>query len=370
MPNRKRIELLAQADRMKTALCRRLLAWFRGSARDLPWRRSRDPYRIWVSEIILQQTRIEIGLEYYERIVQAFPDVFSLAAATEDRVLKLWEGLGYYGRARNLQKAARVLVRRRKGAFPQCAAEWRLLPGVGRSTAGAIASIAFGEPVAVLDGNVKRVLARVFRVERSIDESAALRDLWDLAEALVPGRSPGDFNQALMELGALVCLPKRPRCERCPLRKRCAAYRHGEQESLPRRKAKKAIPHKEIVAAAIRKDGRFLLARRPSRGLLGGLWEFPGGEAGKGETLTQALGRILKSELGIDLRVGRKLGSVGHAYSHFRITLNLYACELAAGMPRAATYSDVKWIPRGRFDRYAFHAACRKAASLLPDSGP
>ena len=359
------MRLFEKVERKKTYLRRALLAWYRRNARDLPWRRSGDPYRVWLSEILLQQTRVETALPYYKRLTEAFPTVRDLAAADEDGLLKLWEGLGYYNRARNLHKAARLIVNEDRGGFPQTAEEWQRLAGVGRSTANAIASIAFGEPVPVLDGNVKRVLARLFDIRRSIDGSGTLAELWSLAQMLVAPRAPGDFNQALMELGARVCIPKRPRCDKCPVRQECDARARSRQGRLPVHRQKQPLPHHELVAAAIEKNGRFLLGKRPAGGLLGGLWEFPSGRVARGESHHEALARVLRDELGVKIKIGALAASVNHAYSHFRITLHVYRCALAAGRPRARRYSEIKWIRRPEFARYAFCAAARSVSHLL-----
>lgn len=350
---------LERVAERKPALRRALRAWYRRGARDLPWRRTRDPYRIWLSEIMLQQTRVETVIGYYRRFLREFPGVGALAKADPDRVLKLWEGLGYYSRARNLQSAARIIAKEWGGRFPQTAREWAALPGVGRYTAGAIASIAFGERVAVLDGNVKRVLARVFAVREPIETAATLDALWRAAELLVPPRLPGEFNQALMELGARVCAPRSPRCAECPLRRQCDAHALKLEETLPMRKPKKPIPHHDIVAAAIRRDddGAYLLGKRPPTSMLGGMWEFPGGKVEPGETHAQALARELLEELAIEVRVGGHLASVDHAYSHFRITLHVYACEWTGGQPHPKYHSELKWIAREDFSHYAMPAA-------------
>ena len=230
---------------------RALMNWYRREARELSWRGASDPYVIWVSEIVLQQTRVDQGTPYIERFLRAFPTVASLADATLDEVLKLWEGLGYYTRARNLHRAAGIVARDRGGVFPGTAAEWEELPGVGRYTAGAIASIAFGEAAPVVDGNVKRVLARLTNLHASIDDGAVVAELWSLAGELVRGKDPGDFNQGIMELGAEVCRPKNPRCEACPVWKYCAAISKGTQGALPVRRPKKRTPHYEIAATTI-----------------------------------------------------------------------------------------------------------------------
>lgn len=333
--------------------------------RDLPWRRTSDPYRIWLSEVMLQQTRVDTALPYYKRFLKQFPNVEALASANQDRILKLWQGLGYYARARNLQQAARIITNERRGRFPCIADEWQTLPGVGRYTAGAIASIAFGERVPILDGNIKRVLARLCAIEDSIDETTTINRLWSIAETLVPAKNPGAFNQAIMELGSSLCTPRKLRCGQCPLRVRCRARALGTEERLPVRRKKKPVPHYDIVAGAIYRNGRYLLGKRPSDGLLGGLWEFPGGKVEIGETHKQALVREVREKLGLDAEVGLLVASVRHAYSHFAITLHLYRCESPKGRPKNRYYTEVKWVPPAHFNRYAFPAANYKCLDRL-----
>ncbi len=352
---------MEQANRIR----RDLLAWYQAEARDLPWRRTQDPYRVWLSEIILQQTRVDQGTPYYERFVAAFPTVEDLAAASEDQVLKLWEGLGYYTRARNLHAAAKIVAGQHGGTFPEKAELLQLLPGVGRYTAGAIGSIAFGERVPVVDGNVKRVLSRLFDVEKSIDDTETEKALWAMAGKLVPRDAPGDFNQAMMELGARVCTPKKPACDACPVSACCIARADGTQLERPVRRAKKAVPHKEIVVAVIEEDGRYLIGRRPPEGMLGGLWEFPGGKVEPKETHQQALVRECKEELGVTVKAGGMLACVKHAYTHLRVTLNVYRCAIEKGTIKAKTHTELRWVPRSEFDEYAFPKGNHKFLDLI-----
>jgi len=352
-------------EALKPLLRRKLAAWYRAHARDLPWRRTKDPYAIWLSEVMLQQTRIDQGLPYYQRFIRTLPTVQALAEASEDDVLKLWEGLGYYGRARNLLKAARFIVSQRGGDLPTTAAGWQALPGVGPYTAGAVASIAFGEAVPVLDGNVIRVLSRLFDIDACVDDAAGKRLLWQTARELLPARRPGDFNQALMELGACVCLPDQPACTDCPLAAHCEACRKGIQQQRPVRKSKRAAPHREVVVAAIRNGGRYLIGKRLSQGLLGGLWEFPGGQVRAGESHEHALRRELQKELGIEVKVGGLLAVVDHAYTHFKVTLNVYVCESVGGTPESRNHSELRWVAPEDFHVYAFPGANRKFMPLL-----
>lgn len=349
----------------KGAIRRNLLRWYRANARDLPWRRTGDPYAVWLSEILLQQTRVDQGLPYYERFLKRFPTVQTLARADEHAVLKAWEGLGYYSRARNLHKAARLVVNDANGVFPVKAEDWQALPGIGRYTAGAIASIVYGESVPVLDGNVIRVLTRLFDIDDCSDVPSVREKLWALAGELVPDSDPGDFNQAMMELGASVCSPRNPSCSDCPLGKSCLSLRAGTQLARPVRKAKKAVPHKEMVLGAMVKQGRILIAKRPSQGLLGGLWELPGGEVDPGESHAKALRRILKHSIGVRVKVGGLVASVDHAYSHFRVTLNVYQCELISGDVSASEHDELKWMTRTRLEEFAFPKAHHKFLHLL-----
>ena len=280
-------------------------------------------------------------------------------------MLKLWEGLGYYARGRNLRKAAKKVVRERGGRLPQTAEEWETLPGIGRYTAGAIASIAFNECVPVLDGNIKRLLSRLTDLDESVDDAATINELWDLAAELVSKRAPGTFNQAMMEIGSLVCTPREPACGTCPLRSYCCARAAGTQLQRPLRRERKPVPHHRIVVAAIQKNGRYLLGKRPARGLLGGLWEFPGGKIEAGEKHQHALRREVREELGIGIRVGEHVATVRHAYSHFKITLDVYRCEHTAGTPSRNAHSELKWIQPSRFGEFAFPKANHKFLHLL-----
>jgi len=349
----------------KPELRRRLRRWYSRHARVLSWRNADDPYVIWLSEIMLQQTRVEQGTPYIERFLEAFPTVRHLARASEDRVLKLWEGLGYYSRARNLHKAAKVIMDDLGGEFPRTAEDWRQLPGVGPYTAAAIASIAFDEQIPVVDGNVKRVIARLIDLSKPIDSNEALTRVRDTMTALITRHNPGDFNQAVMELGAQVCIPRNPRCPACPVREFCQARRKSNQHLRPVKIPKKKIPHHRIVVAAIRKNGRYLLGQRPPSGMLGGLWEFPGGKIESGETPEQALAREIAEELNIGIDVGDEIATVNHAYSHFKITLTVFQCTHTSGSPQPNAHTKLKWVRPRDFHQLAFPKANHKFLHLL-----
>ncbi len=369
--------------------------WFAKTQRTMPWRGSRDPYAIWVSEIMLQQTQVETVRPYFLRFMRSFPDVQALARAPLGRVLKAWEGLGYYSRARNLHRAARLVVKDLAGRLPDSAAALRKLPGIGPYTAGAIASIAFGQEEPALDGNVARVLCRVFCIRQNPKKATTQRKLWGLAKELVtPGRttrqvSAGIINQALMDLGAMVCVPRRPRCDVCPLGQPwclaptvpgtsgaalCVARQRGEQDRLPVRAKRKAVPHYDIAVGLIWRKGRVLIDRRKPEGLLGGLWEFPGGKRRWGESLKAALRREVREELVVGVRVGRPFMKVRHAYSHFRITIHVFECRLSApARPaiKALGCAAWRWARVSDLGRYAFPAANQKIlAAMRRDAHP
>jgi len=347
---------------------RRLLRWYRRERRDLPWRRTRDPYAIWVSEAMLQQTRVETVIPYYERFLELFPDAESLARADSDAVLGAWAGLGYYSRARNLQQAARVVVDRHGGRLPDTAQGLRELPGIGRYTAGAVASIAFDRAEPVVDGNVARVLARLFDIREDVKRPEVSRRLWDEAAQLARGRSPGDLNQALMELGATVCTKHSPRCQACPLAPRCAARAAGDPEALPVKARRPAPRELEAVAALLLRRGRALAVRRPPHGLLGGLWELPGGDLQPRERPARGLRRALGERLGLAVDGVRRLGTVDHVFTHRRLRLHIYRCDTVSGRVRREGFDAHRWLAPGALGGLPQGAATRKALALLARS--
>lgn len=347
-------------------LAARLLAWWDEGHADHPWRLQRDPYAIWIAEVMLQQTQIATVIPYYERWMARFPDAAALADAPLDDVLKAWEGLGYYSRARNLRRAAQKIVAEHGGVLPRDPEALRALPGIGPYTAGAIASIAFDQSVPVLDGNVIRVLSRLVDLQDDVTETATKKRLWELAASLVPAERPGDYNQALMELGQRVCVPAAPACHVCPAASLCLARARGTQLERPVRPPRGNTPHYDVVAGVIyRDDGAFLIARRPPEGLLGGLWEFPGGKQEEGESLPEALQREIGEELGIDIAVEAPLGRIKHAYTHFRITLHAFEARHVAGEPQNIAVDAHAWVTLGDLDAYAFAVTDRKIIELL-----
>ncbi len=343
----------------RSSIIIKLESWYREHARGLPWRLTSDPYAIWVSEIMLQQTRVETVIPYYKRWLAELPTLIDLAEADQDRVLKLWEGLGYYSRALNLHKAAQIVLNTYGGRLPGDVKTLRTLPGIGVYTAGAIASIAYGLPSPILDGNIRRVFTRVFKITSPLEESSTENDLWQIAEELLPDEHPGNFNQALMELGALVCTPKNPHCDHCPIIEDCLSIRFQLQNVLPVRMKKPPLPHYQVTAAIFEEDGKFLLAKRPSDGLLGGMWEFPGGKQETHETLPEALTREIKEELNAAIKVGEHLGTYKHAYTHYKITLHAFRCTLISDDLELNYHTDLTWTsidsltsyPMGKLDR-------------------
>jgi A/G-specific adenine glycosylase len=302
---------------------------------------------------MLQQTRVETVVNYFRRWMQRFPTISDLASASEQEVLLAWEGLGYYGRARNLHKAAKIVAGDHSGELPRDVKSLRKLPGIGRYTAGAIASIAFGLDEPTLDGNLRRVFSRIFNVEEAADSTTGEKILWDLVAQYLPKGRAGDYNQALMDLGATICLPRNPLCLPCPVKEMRQAKALGIQEQRPELKPKKVIPHHTVTAAIIRRDGKILLAKRPAEGLLGGMWEFPGGKVEAGESLTSALQREIYEELGTKIRVGKSFGVYRHAYTHFRITLHAFLCELDGGQPpRPLEAEELVWVSPTRLSNY------------------
>ena len=348
-----------------TEISDKILQWYEDHGRKLPWRGHPDPYAVWVSEIMLQQTRVETVIPYFERWMIRFPSITDLANATEGEVLSLWEGLGYYSRARNLHKAARLVVNGHGGELPRDLPSLRKLPGIGRYTAGAIASMAFGLDEATLDGNLRRIFARVFDVAQPADAPAGQKLLWGLAQENLPAGRAGDYNQALMDLGAIICLPRNPTCLLCPLSELCKARIGGIQEQRPVLKLRPKIPQYTVTAAVLQREGKVLLAKRPSKGLLGGMWEFPGGKVEEGETLEVCLGREIREETGAEIRVGEAFGIYRHAYTHFSITLHAFFCELIAGEPRAIEATELAWVKPMELNNYPMGKVDRQIARRL-----
>ena len=350
-------------------LASKLLTWYHANKRTLPWRghAARSAYAVWVSEIMLQQTRVEAVIPYFEKWMRLFSTVQALANAPEHDVLNAWEGLGYYSRARNLHKAAKIVVDEYGGKIPRDLDELRKLPGIGRYTMGAIASIAFGMDVPALDGNIKRVYARIFDVEQPVDSLLGEKILWALAEENLPKGHAGDYNQALMDLGATICVPKNPRCLICPVMRLCKARQNGVQNERPVKTPKREVPHYVHAAAVIIERGRVLLAQRPSKGLLASMWEFPNGRV-NGDPV-RGLPKALKMGYNLKLRVKRgpsarkkeALGIVEHGYSHFSVTVHVFPCELLSRPEE----TNLKWVSLNTLDDYPMGKIDRQIAKMI-----
>jgi A/G-specific adenine glycosylase len=354
------------ATKDRSAIGRRLLAWYQRHRRDLPWRRTRDPYAIWVAEVMLQQTRVETVISYYERFLARFPSLEVLADAPLDDVLKAWEGLGYYARARNLHKAARLVVYDLEGHLPPTPEALSLLPGIGHYTAAAIASIAFGHHAVALDGNLRRVLCRLFAIDDDPGRSNTQSRLEKLALSMLPRGDAGDFNQALMDLGAAICTPTNPRCLICPVTAVCRARQEGIQEALPIRATRTHRPHRDVASAVIwDDDSHLLITQRPLDGLLGGLWEFPGGKRRPGESLLACLHREIGEELAIKIDVGELLCTVEHSFTHFQMTLYAYECKWLGGVPQCLGCTDLRWVTLDELGAFAFPVADQKIIAFL-----
>jgi len=325
----------------------------------MPWRDHPDPYAVWVSEIMLQQTRVETVIPYFEKWMKLFPDVNSLAKAKERDVLNAWEGLGYYSRARNLYKAAKIIGSEHNGKLPRDLKALRSLPGIGAYTVGAIASIAFKMDEPTLDGNLRRVFARLYNVTEFADSSIGEKMLWDYARKNLPKGKAGDYNQALMDLGATICLPKNPRCLLCPLTDMCEARKNGTQEQRPVLKPKKQVPHHVHAAGVIVKRGRVLLSQRPDGGLLAGMWEFPKArvEGNPAKDLT----KVLFSEYKLKVKKKEPVGVVQHAYTHFKVTVHAFWCE-AGSIPKN---KKLKWVKISELDDYPMGKVDRQIARKL-----
>ena len=356
-----------------------LLEWFNTYQREMPWRNTGDAYRIWVSEVMLQQTQVKKVMEYYQKFIDRFPTVQHLAEAELQTVLKLWEGLGYYTRARNLHKAAQIIVKELDGEVPDDYADFRKLPGVGDYSAAAVQSIAFNAPYAAVDGNVKRVLARLFYMKIPINDASATRQFQEKADALLAQDAPGNFNQAMMELGATVCRPQSPTCIVCPVHSFCQAFQTARQDEVPVRRKAKPIPEYHLAVGVIHKvgaagvlaesaeepEGEILITQRPLDGLLGGLWEFPGGRLAEGETAEEACRRNIAETVNLAVDNLTYLTRVRHAFTHFKIVVDVFQCEYLAGEVALNGPINAKWIRFEEIEQYPFPRSNHKFIPML-----
>jgi A/G-specific adenine glycosylase len=354
-------------SRTKQSLRRRLLAWYARHARDLPWRRSRDPYRVWLSEVMLQQTTVAAVEPYFRRFTAAFPTVAELAAAEESQVLRLWEGLGYYRRARSLHAAAKRIVAEHGGRLPDSLDELLSLPGVGRYTAGAILSIAFDRPAPILEANTVRLLSRLIGYRGDPAKAAGQRLLWRTAEELLPKKDVARFNQALMELGSLVCTPAAPRCDACPIARCCAAKRDGLQDQIPAATRKLKFTDVREAAVVVRKNGAVLLRRCGEGERWSGLWDFPRFEltAEEPRQASREIAAKVREQTGVAVEPGERLATLRHGVTRFRITLECYAARPAGGRLRSTAERPVRWTLLAELGELPLSTTGRKLAKLV-----
>ncbi|MCP9292223.1 A/G-specific adenine glycosylase [Gracilimonas sediminicola] len=347
-----------------------LLSWYQDHKRQMPWRGEADPYKIWVSEIMLQQTRVDQATPYFQNFISLFPTVFDLANAEQQEVLKAWEGLGYYSRARNLHSAAKTLVQDYNGKLPESYDEIIKLKGIGPYTAAAVTSIAFNKPNAVVDGNVIRVLTRYFGVEEDVRSTKTKNRVQDFATELIDEDNPADFNQAMMELGSVVCKPTNPECYKCPIQSGCVAAKTAKTDTIPYKSPAKKKPHHTIGVGIIEaEDGKLLIALRPEDAMLGGLWEFPGGKQKEGEEIQETVERELAEELGVEVKAYKELMRLKHTYSHFSITMHAWMCKLVSGKPQPKSSQEIRWVERNELERYPFPKANKVLTERLMGKG-
>lgn len=339
-----------------------IIEWQRRHGRhDLPWQNTRDPYAIWLSEVMLQQTQVATVIPYFQRFIARFPDIASLAAAEENEVLRHWSGLGYYSRGRNLHRAAKLIMATHGGCFPRQRVDIESLPGIGRSTAAAIAGFAFGARAAILDGNVKRVLARHFAVEGYPGERQAEQALWSLAESLLPAADSEAYIQGLMDLGATLCTPRKPRCDVCPLRTSCAAWAQRRVHELPTPKSRKQLPTRETVMLILKHEQEVLLQKRPAVGIWGGLWSFP-----ECSDVDEAV-RLAQRAFDCEIEKTEVLGILKHSFTHFHLHITPLLLHVARRIPRAAQ-PGVVWLVVGEALNDALPTPAKKLLRALGSS--
>ena len=343
-----------------TNIQQRLLRWYKRHHRSLPWRQTRDPYHIWVSEIMLQQTQVNTVLPYYRKFLKRFPTLNTLADSDLQSVLKAWEGLGYYARARNFHRAAQIVVKEHAGKIPASWKEIKELPGVGDYIAAAILSLVFDLPHAVVDGNVKRVLARLLQIDAPVNHQPFYTIFKQAADRILNTENPGTHNQALMELGAVICKPRSPDCFQCPLKTYCLAYQNVTVSKYPQRKKRDPIPEFHTAVGVVCRNDRLLITQRSTEGLLGGLWEFPGGKVNPDETPKAACVREIKEETNLTVEIESYLTRVRHAYTHFKVKMDVFCCRYVRGQLKLKGPVDYRWIKLEALDAYPLPRANHK----------
>lgn len=343
-----------------------LINWFNKSKRDLPWRKNRTPYRVWISELMLQQTRVNQVIPYYNKWMKNFPSLTKLSSASEQDILKLWEGLGYYSRARNIHKSSQIIKDKYQNKFPKNPSEIELLPGIGSYTKAAICSLAYNLDYAVLDGNVIRVLSRFFLYDKDILKNSSKKHLQEIIDSSLPEGKAGEFNEAMMELGSQICTPKSPKCNICPIENKCLAKKTNQQSQYPIKNIKKNIPH-IIVGAAVIIDSknRILVSQRSNKKMLGGLWEFPGGKKELNETIEQCIIREIKEEVGLKIEIKNFLTCINHSYSHFSMEMHTYYAKIINGFPKGLEGQKIKWLKKNRLRELPYSIADLKVIDAI-----
>ncbi len=354
----------APAGRQRAGLRRSLLAWYRRAQRDLPWRDDPSPYRVVVSEFMLQQTQVETVVPYFNRFLDRFPTIESLASAPLDDILKCWEGLGYYSRARNLHAAAAEIVSRHGGCLPDTYDELARLKGFGPYTTAAVLSIAFDAPHAVVDGNVIRVLTRLCAIRDDVTKTDTKKAIAEIAQSLLDTQHPGDYNQAIMELGATLCAARHPDCDRCPIHRHCRARELGIESEIPRKSPRPARRQRTEVTVVLRRGDAVLVARRPDQGLLGGLWEFPSAPVSPG-AIKQEWSSALSERIGLSVTVERKIQTLHHTFTHFDLVLHAYEGVAEGETCRPDGYTRIDWVSQDDLQSLAFSRIHRRLADLI-----
>ncbi|MBX7150276.1 A/G-specific adenine glycosylase [bacterium] len=355
----------------RKTLQKKILTWFKSNKRDLPWRKTRDPYAIWISELMLQQTQVDQVIPYYQRFLKRFPDVYSLANAELDDVMKIWEGMGYYRRAKYLHNAAKIIVAKYYGNIPDDYELLSKLPGFGTYTTGSVLSIAYNKSYPAVDGNVIRVASRLLKITRLLDSTIVKKVITPFIQELIPEGKASDFNQSLMELGALVCKPAKPLCSKCCWKLECRAFREMDDPSiLPKKKKKIRGEIKHIAVAVIIKNGKILIAKRPDNVILGNLWEFPGGKKKEDESIEQACIREVEEETGITVRITKPIVSFKHHYSHYSIMLHFFYARHTFGKLKNRKETKLRWVSISELTRFAFPKANQQIiARIFEDYG-
>jgi A/G-specific adenine glycosylase len=345
-----------------------ILEWYHTHKRAMPWRDNPEAYRVWISEIMLQQTRVDQATPYFNRFIERFPDIQALAEADQQDVLKVWEGLGYYSRARNLHETAKRIWTEFGGRFPESYEQILDLKGVGPYTAAAISSIVFNLPHAVVDGNVIRLITRYAGIREDVRSQKVKNQVQELADEWLSKEHPGDFNQAMMEMGAMICTPRKPDCPSCPLQLNCVAYQTVQTDSIPYKSPPKKKPHHHIAVGILQRDDeKVLIALRPEDAMLGGLWEFPGGKQEENEDIEYTLKRELKEELDVETEIIRPFMNLKHTYSHFSITLHAFLCRIKSGEPKPKDSQEIRWVARNELSDYPFPKANKTLTEKLMD---